>query len=140
MVVASQLACDLTLPSEAGATTQSGSWPLHCFVQAPFINIWQHLKIQLYGSRDIRLLCVAMLRLPAVHLCRSLLDSGTVQPTLEFFCSQLILNHTQHSDSFYLLCMVFIHHVVKCPSYRGGSMAVEAHMGPDRVRTVMHPD
>ncbi|KAK9787255.1 hypothetical protein WJX73_002919 [Symbiochloris irregularis] len=55
----------------------------------------------------------------------SLYDSGTVQPALDFFCSQLILHPTQQSEALAMRCMIFIHHVFKCPSYRGASSGVD---------------
>ena len=67
--------------------------------------------------------------------CRSLYDCGVIQPALEFFCTQLILHSGQQSEGFYMLCMVFIHRVLKCASFRSGSPALDLHTGSDQVES-----
>lgn len=71
-----------------------------------------------------------------VHGCRSLFESGTIQPTMEFFCSQLILHHSQHSDALYTLCMVFIHDVLKSPSFKGTLGALDLRASASQVRPI----
>lgn len=60
-------------------------------------------------------------------------ESGVVHPALQFFCSQLILRSSQPSDVWYMLCMIFIHRVLKCSAFKGRASSTNFQISADQV-------
>lgn len=66
----------------------------------------------------------------------SMYESGVVHPALQFFCSQLILRSSQPSDVWYMLCMIFIHRVLKCSAFKGRASSTNFQISADQEDAV----